>query len=360
MNPTLLLSLILLGASLAVARQADSPAPSGASPVLDAIPLTNAPPQAQQVASPGESDGADAMPGATEVNEPPELGQTNASTQPDNEPRDSRSQGVNRRRDGRQSRQNRFARERQRSRFSRDNPGSGSDSGTNGPASLDYAAFKIIVELNIFDPNRVPSGPPPVKAPSTEYFGLVGTTRYEKGTFALFSGSNSKYERTLKVSDSIAGYKLTSISDDSVKLACVTTNLVVPAPKAAVSAEGAAPKTVPKAALEDSTAAGKTGAVPKAALEDSAAGKTGVVQFAAESVKLAGVTNEVEMRMGQQMRREEAGPWRLSTVSSSSTADSSFTPILGSESPGTNSAATTGGESEILKRMMQRRDLESK
>jgi len=267
MNPTLLLSLILLGASLAVARQADAPVPFGAAPPTDALPLTNAAPQAQQAVPPNELEGPDGMPGTNDVNEAAEPGQPSAPTQAGDEAPNNPSGGRNRRPDGRQSRQNRFARERQRARPSRDNFGSGIDSGTNGPASLDYAAFRVIAELNIFDPNRVSSGPRPVQGPSAEYFTLVGTARYEKGTFAYFSGSSSKYERQLKVSDSIAGYKLTDIGADSVKLAGAATN--------SVKLAGGATNT------------------------------------AADSVKLADATNDVEMHMGMQMRREETGPWQL-------------------------------------------------
>jgi hypothetical protein len=309
MNPALLLSLVLLGASVALARQADAPQPAGASPVLlDAMPFTNAALQAIQAAPAGESEGPEGIPGPTDVNEAPDQGQTTPSTQAGDESPGSSAQGAARRRDGRQSRQNRFAREKQRARPSRDGLGSGSGSGTNGLASLDYSAFRDIVTLNIFDPNRVPSGPPRVREPSAEYFGLVGTMRYDKGTFAVFNGSDSRYSKVLKVSDSIAGYKLIDIAADSVKLLRSTNSI------------------------------------------------------GADSVKTAldGATNEVEMRMKQQMRREPAGPWQLSSESSSYAASSSFTPILGSESSGTNSAAPTGGESDILKRMMQRRDSESK
>jgi hypothetical protein len=304
MNPVLPLSLFLVGASLAVARQADAPVPIGAPAAIEALPLTNASPQAQQAALPTEAEGSDTMPAAVDVNEPPEQSETNAVTEENDQPRDGGAQGGVRRRDGRQSRQNRFARERQRSRSSRDNSGSASASGTNGPASLDYSAFRDIARLNIFDPNRVASGPAPVRAPSAEFFGLVGTIRYEKGTFAFFTGSGSQYEKELKVSDSIAGYKLVNIATDSVKLLLSTNGL------------------------------------------------------AADSVKLDGAASEVEMRMGQQMRREANGPWQLSSGSSSYAASSSFTPIAGSESTGTNSAAAGGPESEILKRLMQRRDRE--
>jgi hypothetical protein len=315
MNPTPLLCLILLGASLAAARQADAPVPSGAPPPTDAPSLINAAPQAQQALPPNEVEGADGMPGTNDVNEAVEPGQPSAPTQAGDEALDNRSGGRSRRADGRQSRQNRFARERQRSRSARDSFGSGTDSGTNRPASLDYASFRVIAELNIFDPNRVPSGPRPVQGPSAEYFTLVGTAHYEKGTFAYFSGSSSKYEKQLKVSDSIAGYKLTDIGANSVKLAGAATNSAADPVKLA----GAATNTV------------------------------------AGSVKLAGATNDIELRMGMQMRREETGPWQLAAAPSSSAAGSSLTPVISSESPGTNSAAPPGGENEVLKRLMQRR-----
>jgi hypothetical protein len=305
MNPTLPLCLILLGASLAVAQQADAPAPSGAPPPTDALPIINAPPQGQQAAPPNDLEGPEGIPGTNDVNEPAEPGQTNPPTQAGDQVKDNSPGGGYRRRDGRQSRQNRFDRERLRSRFSRNNSGPGTNSGTNGPASLDYAAFKVIAELNIFDPNRVPSGPAPVRAPTAEYFTLVGTAHLDEGiyagTYAIFIGSDSKYERRLKVSDSIAGYKLTNIAADSVKLA-IATNVV-----------------------------------------------------GADSVKLAGATNDVELRMGMQMRREATGPWQLSAASSSAAASSSLAPTPSSESSGTNSAASAGGENEVLKRLMQRR-----
>ncbi len=308
MNPPLLLPLILLGASLALARQADGPMPAGASLPTDASPLTNAAPLAQQVESGGELEGVDGIAGTNEVDEPLEPGQTAAPTQAGEEPRSRGARGAYRRPDGRQSKQNRLARERQRARPSPGNPRAGTDSGTNGPGSLDYAAFRVIVELNIFDPNRVPSGPRPVQAPRAEYFGLVGTMRYNKGTFAFFSGSGSRYEKALKVSDSIAGYKLTNIAADSVKLVYATTNV------AADPVNAGAPWPSPHA------------------------------------------TNEFEMRMGQQMRREESGPWQLAAAPSRYAGGSSFSPVLGSESSGTNSAAAAGGaENETLKRMMQRR-----
>ena len=99
--------------------------------------------------------------------------------------------------------------------------GANSLAGTNnGSATLDYAAFKLIVDRNIFDPNRIkrrgsgPSTPPK----SFDSLTLVGTMSYEKGTFAFFDGTSSEYRKALKLSDGIAGYKVTNIAPNGVKL----------------------------------------------------------------------------------------------------------------------------------------------
>lgn len=89
-----------------------------------------------------------------------------------------------------------------------------------GPPSLDYSAFRLVAERNIFDPNRSPVSHYQAAAPSQDpvYFGLVGTLSYEAGTFAFFSGSGSQYQTTLKCGGTLAGYKVVAITPDSVKL----------------------------------------------------------------------------------------------------------------------------------------------
>jgi len=99
---------------------------------------------------------------------------------------------------------------------------SNSGSGTNaGPSALDYAAFRLVVDRNIFDPNRAPrtSRPASGTPKSSEAFTLVGTMSYEKGDFAFFDGTSSDYKKAVKTNDTIAGYKVESITPDSVKLA---------------------------------------------------------------------------------------------------------------------------------------------
>ena len=167
--------------------------------------------------------------------------------------------------------------------------------GTNtGPASLDYAAFKIIVDGNIFDPNRTSRRAPRVRsAPrSFDALTLVGTMSYEKGTFAFFDGTSSEYKKALKLADAIAGYKLTNIAPNSVKL--------------------------------------------------------------------ASGTNELELSVGAQLRREEDGPWLLSSQSTSyaATPASTSTNAAATTTTTTSDAALLGAESDIIKKLMEKREKE--
>jgi hypothetical protein len=125
--------------------------------------------------------------------------------------------------DGRTRRQRRRPPTRPRDPLANRAGNPNSVSGTNGgPSSLDYAAFRIVAERNIFDPNRSPrNGPRPSGAPpkTNDSFTLVGTMSYEKGDFAFFDGTSTDYKKAVKTNDTIAGYKVAAIATDSVKLA---------------------------------------------------------------------------------------------------------------------------------------------
>jgi hypothetical protein len=205
---------------------------------------------------------------------------------------------------GRFQKDDRRARGRRSSRSNSDQPGGygpandysrGSANplaGTNnGAATFDYAYFKLIVDRNIFDPNRFPRRGPRLGTPpkSFDSLTLVGTMTYEKGTFAFFDGTSSEYKKALRLADVIAGYKVTNISPNGVKL--------------------------------------------------------------------ASGTNQLELSVGAQLRREENGPWRPSSQLTS------YAPTPASTS--TNAAATAGSdtapagaESDIIKRLMQKREKE--
>jgi hypothetical protein len=166
--------------------------------------------------------------------------------------------------------------------------------GTNdGPNTLDYASFKVIVDRNIFDPNRFPSrGPVVVRQGPPRSFDsltLVGTMTYEKGTFAFFDGTSSQYKKALKLTDAIAGYKVTRIAPNSVKL--------------------------------------------------------------------ASGTNELELSVGAQLRREEDGPWLLAGQSRSYAAAPASPATTTTATTGSDAAAS-GADSDVLKRLMQKREKE--
>lgn len=96
---------------------------------------------------------------------------------------------------------------------------------SNSSNSLDYSAFQLVADRNIFDPNRARTARPSAAPKTTDSFSLVGTMSYEKGTFAFFDGTRADYKKVLKQDESIAGYKITAISPDSVSL-MLNTNIV--------------------------------------------------------------------------------------------------------------------------------------
>ena len=147
---------------------------------------------------------------AGDVTQPDEMSQTNGIA-PTNESVAPEPDGRSRR----------LYRQRNRSRGNSQYNGSNSSmpSGTNnGPASLDYSAFRMVAEKNIFDPNRrgrVNPLPPQQRGDS---FTLVGTMSYEKGTFAFFDGTRSDYRKAVKPQEAIAGYKVVEVTPEAVKL----------------------------------------------------------------------------------------------------------------------------------------------
>jgi len=98
---------------------------------------------------------------------------------------------------------------------------------TNAVPRAAFSTFSIITKRNIFDPNRhgdrVPG--PIVRPVRSEHITLVGTMSYEKGTFAFFDGDSSEYQEALQKAGKIAGYTVTDIQPDLVKLTAGATNL---------------------------------------------------------------------------------------------------------------------------------------
>ena len=96
------------------------------------------------------------------------------------------------------------------------------------PGPTEYNAFSgFIAGRNIFDPNRQPHYTSTSSSHhhththtsvSTPSFIFVGALSYEKGLFAFFSGNEPELKQILSANQVIAGYTVTEISLDSVKL----------------------------------------------------------------------------------------------------------------------------------------------
>jgi hypothetical protein len=252
-------------------------------PAQDANPAPPRPPAALGSARPDEAPAAEDAAGTNDMAQTEDLAPADEQVSTNGAPAlTNNTPGGGTRISGRDARERRFRRQRA-TPGSAIGPGPGdSASGTNGgPTALDYSAFGIVATRNIFNPNRSPgsTGTPGPQRPPTEYLTFVGTMSYEKGVFAFFSGSSSK---ALKLTDDIAGFKVTSITPDAVKL--------------------------------------------------------------------ASGTNEVELRVGMQLRHEEDGPWVPSRSPVAYAANPA--PAVASSTD----AAASGAESDILKKLMQRRE----
>ncbi len=86
---------------------------------------------------------------------------------------------------------------------------------TNTPAATNYSSFQIIVDRNIFDPNRyahTPHSHGRSVSKSAPYFALVGTLSSRNGMLAFFDGNDSDYRKVLSPDGAIAGYKVVEIT----------------------------------------------------------------------------------------------------------------------------------------------------
>jgi hypothetical protein len=91
---------------------------------------------------------------------------------------------------------------------------------TNDSSSTDYSDFQVIVQRNIFDPNRYPrtSSYRPPRERGAPTFSLAGTMSYRKGMYAFFSGTSSEYQKALQQGGTIAGYTVAKIDFEGVQL----------------------------------------------------------------------------------------------------------------------------------------------
>jgi hypothetical protein len=88
--------------------------------------------------------------------------------------------------------------------------------------NADFAAFRLVTERNIFNPNRTGRGRDADEAPPprTETIALVGTLDSStRGRQALFDSADAAYRKALAEGDTLAGYTVKKIHPDRVELA---------------------------------------------------------------------------------------------------------------------------------------------
>jgi hypothetical protein len=92
---------------------------------------------------------------------------------------------------------------------------------TGSAPAVSFETFRIVARRNIFNPNRYSERTGrrnPNQLARAPGFALVGTIIYEKGAFALFDGSDAQYKKVLKLSDTMADYRVVEITPSYVKL----------------------------------------------------------------------------------------------------------------------------------------------
>jgi len=83
-----------------------------------------------------------------------------------------------------------------------------------------------------------------------------------------------------------------------------------------------------------------------------------VADITPTAVSLASGTNELKLGVGMQLRREEEGPWRLSSQSTSYSSTSASNSTSTSTASNSQSSTSSDADSDVIKRLMQRRQQE--
>lgn len=175
----------------------------------------------------------------------------------------------------------------------------------SGPSSasagrLDFSAFRLVGDRNIFNPNRSARsarGGEARKPARVDTVSLVGTLSYHKGDFAFFDGSSATFRKAVRTNETVADFRVTTVGMDEVTL--------------------------------------------------EVNGKP------------------VTVRVGARFRREEDGPWEVtsngSQAGASTTAStSSSTDTSTNNSSAGNDSGSTGAANDILARLRQKREQELK
>jgi len=86
-------------------------------------------------------------------------------------------------------------------------------------AGAQFEPFRIVVERNIFNPNRTGrTRATEEAAPKVDQIALVGTMESEQGRVAFFDGSEPAFQKVLRVGESVGGFAVKEITPTGVAL----------------------------------------------------------------------------------------------------------------------------------------------
>lgn len=87
------------------------------------------------------------------------------------------------------------------------------------PAASDFEAFRIVVDRNIFNPNRTGRSRASEEVqPRFDTFGLVGTMESEQGLVAIFDSTDEALRKAVPEGGTIGGFTVKAIQPASVEL----------------------------------------------------------------------------------------------------------------------------------------------
>ena len=113
-----------------------------------------------------------------------------------------------------------FAANEKRRNSSNPAPSSAGSAAAVAPANS-FEAFGLIVERNIFNPNRTgrSASASEAKPVRVDEIALVGTMTSDQGLLAFFESADSSFRKTVRVGDSLAEFKVARITSGGVELA---------------------------------------------------------------------------------------------------------------------------------------------
>ena len=82
----------------------------------------------------------------------------------------------------------------------------------------DFDPYRIVVDRNIFSPDRRKKQADTPKPPARDRIEVLGSLLSDEGTVAFFDGTKKEYQAARKVGESIAGFRVTDIKTEGVKL----------------------------------------------------------------------------------------------------------------------------------------------